>query len=262
MNTFGVYQTYYETQHPPLASPSRLSWIGSTQASLLLVVGAATGPIYDAGYFHELLICGSFLVVFGHMMLSLCTVYYQALLAQAICIGIGTGMLFVPSVAILSTYFNTKLAFAMGVAASGSSLGTQPDSRKYRHWSNSYFRRWRDLPNCSLQAHPANRFPMGSSDTRIHYARNFHHPKYGDESARTTCEEATTCGPFGLQATLLHALRNRRCRWLPRPLRAFLLRTILRNPATYHQRESWILSTLNPQQRQCVWPYYSELPCR
>jgi MFS family permease len=90
-----------------------------------MVVGAATGPIYDAGYFHELLICGSFLVVFGHMMLSLCTVYYQVLLAQAVCIGIGTGMLFVPSVAILSTYFNTKLAFAMGIAASGSSLGMQ-----------------------------------------------------------------------------------------------------------------------------------------
>jgi len=123
MNTFGVYQTYYETQQPPLASPSQLSWIGSTQAALLLIVGAVTGPIYDAGYFRELLLCGSFLVVFGHMMLSLCKVYYQVLLAQAFCIGIGMGMLFVPSVAILSTYFTTKLAFAMGIAASGSSLG-------------------------------------------------------------------------------------------------------------------------------------------
>jgi len=90
-----------------------------------MLVGAATGPIYDAGYFRELLLCGSFQVVFGHMMLSLCKEYYQVLLAQAFCIGIGAGMLFVPSVAILSTYFNTKLAFAMGLAASGSSLGMQ-----------------------------------------------------------------------------------------------------------------------------------------
>jgi hypothetical protein len=88
-----------------------------------MLVGAITGPVYDAGYFRELLLCGSFFVVFGHMMLSLCTVYYQAILAQAFCIGIGTGLLFVPSVAILSTYFNTKLAFAIGIAASGSSLG-------------------------------------------------------------------------------------------------------------------------------------------
>jgi predicted MFS family arabinose efflux permease len=57
------------------------------------------------------------------MMLSLCTEYWQVLLAQAFCIGIGTGCLFVPSVAILSTYFTTKFASAVGLAASGSSLG-------------------------------------------------------------------------------------------------------------------------------------------
>lgn len=57
-------------------------------------------------------------------MLSLCTEYYQVILAQAVCIGIGAGCLFVPSVAIISTYFNnTRIALAMGIAASGSSLG-------------------------------------------------------------------------------------------------------------------------------------------
>jgi MFS family permease len=123
MNTFGVYQTYYEIDILKTTSPSAISWIGSIQAFLLMIVGALTGPVYDAGYFHELILTGSFLVTFGHMMLSLCTKYYQVLLAQAFCIGIGTGCLFVPSVAILSTYFNTKLAFATGIAASGSSLG-------------------------------------------------------------------------------------------------------------------------------------------
>lgn len=59
------------------------------------------------------------------MMLSLCTEYYQVFLAQAVCIGLGAGCLFVPSVAIISTYFqNTRIAIAMGLAASGSSLGT------------------------------------------------------------------------------------------------------------------------------------------
>ena len=49
--------------------------------------------------------------------------YYQALLAQAFCVGLGAGCLFVPSVGILSTYFNTKISTAVGIAASGSSLG-------------------------------------------------------------------------------------------------------------------------------------------
>ena len=82
-----------------------------------------TGPIYDAGYFRELLLFGSFMLVFGQMMLSLCTSYWQVLLAQAFCIGIGTGALFVPSVAILSTYFSTRIGMAIGIAAAGSSFG-------------------------------------------------------------------------------------------------------------------------------------------
>lgn len=63
------------------------------------------------------------MLVFGQMMLSLCTSYWQVLLAQAFCIGIGTGALFVPSVAILSTYFSTKIGMAIGIAAAGSSFG-------------------------------------------------------------------------------------------------------------------------------------------
>jgi hypothetical protein len=75
------------------------------------------------------LLIGSFGVVFGFMMLSLCTEFWQALLAQGFVIGLGGGMLFVPSVAILPTYFSTKIGLAIGLAASGSSMGgekTQP----------------------------------------------------------------------------------------------------------------------------------------
>lgn len=122
-STAGTYQAYYENGILADSSPSDISWIGSIQAFLLMFIGAITGSIYDAGYVHSLMLVGSFLVVFGQMMLSLASTYYQVILAQAICIGIGCGCLFVPGVAILSTYFSTKIATAMGLAASGSSLG-------------------------------------------------------------------------------------------------------------------------------------------
>jgi MFS family permease len=121
INTFGVYQTYYESALPE--SPSSISWIGSIQAYLLLLVGSGTGPLFDAGYFRALIISGSFLVVFGMMMTSICQRYWEIMLAQAVCVGIGFGCLFVPSVAIIATYFSTKKALAMGIAAAGSSLG-------------------------------------------------------------------------------------------------------------------------------------------
>jgi len=123
INAFGTYQTYYEGGILSSSTPSDISWIGSMQAFLLMMVGAVTGPVYDAGYVHHLLIGGSLLAVLGQMMLSLCTEYWQVFLAQAICTGIGCGCLFVPGVAILSTYFSTKIATASGIAAAGSSLG-------------------------------------------------------------------------------------------------------------------------------------------
>ena len=70
-----------------------------------------------------LLYVGTFASVFGMMMASLCTEYWQLILAQGITVGLGFGCLFLPSVAILPSYFSTKRAVAQGIAASGSSLG-------------------------------------------------------------------------------------------------------------------------------------------
>lgn len=123
LNTFGVYQTYYESGQLFAASSSDISWIGSVQAFCVLIIGSVTGPAFDRGYLRMLLLVGSFGVVFGHMMLSLCHTYWQVLLAQGFTVGLGGGCLFVPSVAILPGYFRAKLGLAVGLAASGSSMG-------------------------------------------------------------------------------------------------------------------------------------------
>lgn len=122
INSYGVFETFYE-EEMMLGSSSTISWIGSLQSFLIMFLGVLTGPIYDAGFMLPLLYTGSFLVVFGHMMLSLCDTFWQVLLAQSLCVGIGAGLLFVPSIAIISTYFTTKLPLAVGIAASGSSVG-------------------------------------------------------------------------------------------------------------------------------------------
>ena len=123
LNAFGVFQTYYESGELFTKSSSDISWIGSIQSFMLLAVGIFVGPIYDRGHLRLLLVVGSFGVVFGHMMLSLCTEYWQVLLAQGFCVGIGAGCLFVPSVSVLPTYFNTRIGLAVGVGSSGSSIG-------------------------------------------------------------------------------------------------------------------------------------------
>ncbi|KAI8665516.1 MFS domain-containing protein [Fusarium sp. Ph1] len=123
LNTFGAYQTYYESGELFDASSSDISWVGSIAAFLLLFVGIFVGPVFDRGYLRTLLLVGSFMVVFGHMMLSLCDTLWQVLLAQGFVIGIGAGCLFVPCVAIIPQYFSTRMGTALGIAASGSALG-------------------------------------------------------------------------------------------------------------------------------------------
>ncbi|KAF1964158.1 monocarboxylate permease [Bimuria novae-zelandiae CBS 107.79] len=123
LNAFAVFQTYYESGRLFEASSSDISWIGSIQCFLLQITGLIAGPIYDRGYLRLLLLTGSFMVVFGHMMLSLCTEYWQVLLCQAFCVGIGSGLLFTPTVSLLPTYFSTHMGLAVGIASSGSSLG-------------------------------------------------------------------------------------------------------------------------------------------
>lgn len=122
VNTFGVYQTYYETTLLTSSSSSAISWIGSLQASLLMLVGVVAGPLYDAGYFRHLLVSGLFLIVFGQFMTSLGSAYWHFLLAQGVCVGVGMGFIMLPSTAILSQYFTTKRAFVIGISSSGSPL--------------------------------------------------------------------------------------------------------------------------------------------
>ena len=122
INSFGVFQTYYESGVLFTESSSNISWIGSIQCFLLQLTGIIAGPIHDRGGMRGLFIVGSFMVVFGYMMLSLCTQYWEALLAQAFCVGIGSGMLFTPTVSLLPTWFSSHLGLAVGIASSGASL--------------------------------------------------------------------------------------------------------------------------------------------
>ncbi|KAJ5579586.1 MFS general substrate transporter [Penicillium hispanicum] len=123
LNGFGAFQSYYETSFLHHKSSSTISWIGSVQVLFLMSGGVVFGPLFDLGYTRSMLIAGTFLVVFGFMMTSISTEYYQILLAQGFCIGIGTGCLYIPAITLVPAYFTTRRALAMGVAAIGSSLG-------------------------------------------------------------------------------------------------------------------------------------------
>lgn len=119
--TFGVFQLHYVDV---LGLPSsQVSWIGSAQTFLTFAMCAVSGRLTDAGYARETAIVGCSFAVVGSFLTSFATKYWQIFLAQGICTGLGLGLAFMPAIAVTSSYFKKNRAFALAVAAAGTSLG-------------------------------------------------------------------------------------------------------------------------------------------
>ncbi|KAI1850981.1 hypothetical protein JX266_003646 [Neoarthrinium moseri] len=125
LNTFGVFQTYYEKELLRDSSASAISWIGSIQAFFLMSVGVFVGPLFDAGHCRALLVAGTCLLAVGFMTTSVAAAYWQVFLAQGVCIGLGTSCLAIPSIALVPMYFTPpRRTWAMSAATLGSGLGS------------------------------------------------------------------------------------------------------------------------------------------
>lgn len=121
IQSFGVFQSYFTTAFKE--SPSHISWIGSLQVFLLFAVGTFSGRALDAGYFKHALFTGLALQMIGIFSLSFASTYWQALLSGGLTQGLGAGLTFCPTVALISTYFSRHRAFAVAIGASGSGVG-------------------------------------------------------------------------------------------------------------------------------------------
>ncbi|CZR54840.1 uncharacterized protein PAC_04724 [Phialocephala subalpina] len=120
---YGIFLSYYSTHLLKEHTISQIAWIGSSAPFIHSVIGIPVGKLYDDGYFRALLLAGSTLYVVALMVLSVCTKYYQIFLCQGLLVGIATGLLYQPSITIVSHYFEKRRALAMGIATSGASLG-------------------------------------------------------------------------------------------------------------------------------------------
>ncbi|KAJ6592148.1 MFS general substrate transporter [Mycena vulgaris] len=125
MQSFGVFQDFYTRIYFPEESPSTISWIGSVQLALQFIVGVVSGKLFDKGHFRVLMVSGSLLILFSSFMLSLTKPhhFYQALLSQGFGMGIGSGLVFLPSLGLASHYFRRRRAVAMGIMISCGSFG-------------------------------------------------------------------------------------------------------------------------------------------
>lgn len=119
----GTFQAYYTNDGiKDQTSPSTIAWIGSLQVFVFLFCGAMSGKFFDAGYFRQMVLIGTLLVVFGLMMTSLSTTYYQFMLSQGLCVGGGISLFLVVSAGMPSTWFVRKRSIAVGLVTTGSPI--------------------------------------------------------------------------------------------------------------------------------------------
>ncbi|KZT01355.1 monocarboxylate permease [Laetiporus sulphureus 93-53] len=124
-NSYGVFQDYYSANLLQHSSSSTIALIGAIQLFFLYGGGPIVGRIYDAYGTRVLIPLGSVIIVFSLMMVSLVQPDkpYQLFLAQGILFGLGLACIFNPALAVAGHWFKRKRAYAIGVIASGSSIG-------------------------------------------------------------------------------------------------------------------------------------------
>ncbi|KAK9451834.1 major facilitator superfamily domain-containing protein [Limtongia smithiae] len=104
-------------------STSTVSWILAIQSFVLVFGGIIVGPLFDILGPKPLLIPGILLLIIGVMTTSVASEYYQFILAQGICTGLGGSLIFNTTVGALSTWFVKRRATAVGIMTSGAAIG-------------------------------------------------------------------------------------------------------------------------------------------
>lgn len=119
VNCIALFQAEYETNQLKHYTSSEVSWITSTECIhlsqvykvrtkefpvfFMLFTSPVSGRLFDQYGPHLPIAIGTFMHVFGLMMTSLSTKYYQFLLSQSICSGIGASLIFSPAMTAVCT---------------------------------------------------------------------------------------------------------------------------------------------------------------
>ncbi|KAG2015229.1 monocarboxylate permease, variant 2 [Coprinopsis cinerea AmutBmut pab1-1] len=126
VNAFGVYQDYYVRVYLTRHTPSEIGWIGGAQLFLTFFAGAFAGRAFDRGYFRSLVISSLLLhsLALFTLSASYANKYYQVFLSHGVALGLSAGLIYIPSLGIVSHHFQKRRPIALGIISSGAALGS------------------------------------------------------------------------------------------------------------------------------------------
>ncbi|KAJ7031264.1 MFS general substrate transporter [Mycena alexandri] len=118
-----VFQAYYQLNLLKDNTSSEIAWIGSVQLSLTFGIAILMGRLFDNGWFALPAACASVALVTLTILTGQCTEFWHFLLCQGFAIGAACGVIFGPTLAIVSHWFKRRRSTALGIVAAGSSVG-------------------------------------------------------------------------------------------------------------------------------------------
>lgn len=123
MNTIGVYESYLARHQLASYSAASIGWILSIYVFLAFGAGLVIGPVFDVHGPRWLLFAGSILIILATFLLGECTQYWHFILVFGILAGVGTALIFTPTIAAVGHFFYEKRGNATGLAAMGGAIG-------------------------------------------------------------------------------------------------------------------------------------------
>ncbi|KAF2684085.1 major facilitator superfamily protein [Lentithecium fluviatile CBS 122367] len=122
--SYGVYLAYYLSSNRfPGATPLDYAFIGGLNFGLAMLVSSPATYLVRTLGTHPVMLLGVLLQTGGFIGASFAARIWQLYLSQGVCVGLGVGFLFIPSVAVTSQWFDKKRSLANSITSAGSGLG-------------------------------------------------------------------------------------------------------------------------------------------
>ncbi|KAJ7730923.1 major facilitator superfamily domain-containing protein [Mycena olivaceomarginata] len=124
VNSWGVFQAYYQQKLLHHSTPSEISWIGSIQHAMIFLPALIVGRLFDIGYYRAPFAAGSLLICLCTFLVPQCKVYWHFMLCQGFGVGIGSGLMISTMLTVVAHWFRRRRGFALGVTCFGGALGS------------------------------------------------------------------------------------------------------------------------------------------
>ncbi|KAF8861246.1 MFS general substrate transporter [Acephala macrosclerotiorum] len=122
-NTLASFQAYISRNQLSTYTPDQIGWIFSIYTFLSFACGIYIGPLFDVYGPLFLTIPGGICVVLSMLLIGVCTEYWHFIIVFGVIGGVGTALLFTPSVAAVGHFFNVRRGTATGIATAGGAVG-------------------------------------------------------------------------------------------------------------------------------------------